>query len=198
MNTRRKIQHLQERINNLKSKINEVLSSPYPFTIDTVDVGIYEAEVSASFTSAGSEYMYTMLLEPMILGKDIVLVGEVIFADEDNEVKLTGKGDAFRVMATVIEITRKLLTDQSIVGRYTKALSHDFSESKIPSSIEAVKFSADPSEISRLKLYERIAKNLPGFTLITKTYDGDFFLLSNKTPTRKKQKVKNEIERHGL
>lgn len=196
MNKLRQLRYLEEEVKNLRGMINEILTSPYSYDIDEIDWGQWGAEISASFTSASIGYNYTMVVSYTTVDDDVVLIGAIEFADEDDELKLTGKGDAFRVMATVIDISRDIVTHKNIINKFVDSVvkSNERKDYDTPQSIEILTFSASMAEPSRVRLYERIAKSIPGYRLVSKR-DGLFFLLSDKMPAEKQE---NLIRQEGF
>ena len=130
---------------NQAKNINEAGDQPYP-------------AIEIKRTSAGTQYQFktdsgdTTLIS---LVKEILHDGsiriEVMFADQSGQEKSTektGKGDAFRIFATVSKVVNDYIT-----------------KSKTP--ISEITFSGKTKDPSRIKLYDRIAQRLgqyvPGF-----------------------------------
>jgi hypothetical protein len=184
-----RIQILEKQIKDIRHQINEVLASPYPFTVKPLKINAYgEGEIHATFETFSSEYLYVMSLKAATIGDDMVtVIGNVDFADDEGSVTITGKGDAFRVMATVVEITKQVVNDQSTVKRFLESTPHaDIAES--PYIVDMLTFTA--FEQSRRRLYERIARTVPGYTIVKK--EGvDYTLLADKVPAEKKRVLKD-------
>lgn len=190
-NEKAQIARLEESIRSLRKQINEVLASPYPFTLRPLRIHPDgEGEIYAEFEAFSNKYIYGITLTTGILpDKTAAVMGDVVFADESGEITVTGKGDAFRVMATVIEITKQIVNDSALMKRYIEATSPK-GAAKPPFTIDILTFSAH--EPSRRKLYERVARTVPGYTIVKKQ-EGYFTLLSDKIPAEKKELLKDLI-----
>jgi hypothetical protein len=191
--TKKHLRLLEAQISQLKKKIaeqrriNEVLASPYKFIIRTVD-----RYIKAKFSAAAADYTYHMMLQHVIVNGELVIVGNIVFTDENDGITLTGKGDAFKVLATVLEITKQAVRDRQAINRY-RHNKVDEEVENIPDHIEVLTFSADVDEPSRVRLYEKLARSTPGYTLV-RVEDGDFIVVSNKMPQEKVKDVLDAIE----
>lgn len=173
------------------SILNEVLASPYPYKIRQPD----EEVLSASFeTLAGVGYRYIMILSAQFFDDGSVAVkGDVRFSDEKGRIKLTGEGDAFKIMATVLEITRKLANNSAVIWQFlVNEIDEDTfddmeEQGLIPKKIEILEFQAASEEPSRVRLYRRITKSVPGYNVF-EPKTGEFFLIAN-TIMNKKQEI---------
>lgn len=189
MEQKRKISVLERKINSLKRQINEVLASPYPFTMKPLKITSYgEGLIQAEFEASSSTYLYIISLKAATISDgDVAVIGNIDFADEEGSVTITGKGDAFRVMATIVEITKQIVNDQGMIKKFLES-TPAAEAAKPPYIVDILTFTA--FEQSRRKLYERIARTVPGYTVVKK--EGvDFTLLSDKIPAEKKQVLKD-------
>lgn len=177
-------------------RLNEVLASPYPYELRMVDVG-HDLIAEATFESEGGLYTYHMVLYTLrFKDGDLAIQGNIIFTDEDEDITLTGRGDAFRVMATVLAITRKIGNNKSVINQYLKKHlgNEDFqnleSEGKIPDKVGVLKFSADEDEPSRVRLYRRITKSLSGYNVFEPKV-GVFYLIVDTLLNKKQEIIKS-------
>jgi hypothetical protein len=169
----------------------EVLASPYPYSIRQAKGNV----ITATFeTPAGLGYRYFMTLTPKLFKDGTVAVeGDVRFSDEGGRTGVTGEGDAFRIMATVLDITKKLASKTLMVWDF---LSDEYGEDflrtiedrdgQIPRKVEILEFSADPEEPSRVRLYRRLAKSIPGYSVFESGV-GDFTLIANNILDKKQE-----------
>ena len=111
----------------------ESFDKPYKFEVSNVT----KTDKQYGFeTDDGIYYIVSMLMNTDEDKKYIILT----FETEQGAMYMTDTGDAFRVMATVIDIMKK--------------------ESSFLKSADVVHFDADPSDKGRVKLYKRLAKIL--------------------------------------
>lgn len=184
MNTR--IQRLEESIKSLRKQINEVLASPYPFKLNRPEESFSGYEVVAEFASAAANYFYNMEIYPVEVEDDEpAIVAEISFVDEQGSFNVTGKGDAFRVMATVLEITKKILNDDLTVATIIDDILPGTDREPY---IDVITFTSITSEHSRMKLYKRIAQSTPGFTYMGGR-EGSFYIVNNKIEPERKQAI---------
>lgn len=192
-----------ERIKILESKIQqlkEVLTRPYPYRILGHQIFVQRARVVAEFESAGSDYKYYMDLYPLELyaipDVGVSIAGVVVFEDiVDRTIRVTGKGDAFKVLATVIEITKELVTNtnliQDVIERIVGARIPEKEKDKV-TAVEALVFEASAEEPSRVRLYDRIVRNTPGYTLVQKV-DEAYILIKNGLDNDRQRKILKAI-----
>ena len=108
--------------------INEIKATPYPYNISTDDHGD-ESEFTGLFRSKdGSKVEVLLYLNESN-------EGELSFS-RDGEHELSSKGDQFKILFTVVEIIKELVSMALKDGRMTKLV-----------------FLADGNEPSRIKLY---------------------------------------------
>jgi hypothetical protein len=94
-------------------------------------------------------------------------------------------------MATVMDITNKILNNTAIIKSVIEGMAW---EEMIPDAdrepfIDALTFSSVTTEPSRLKLYRRISKSIPGYTFVGER-DGDFYLVNNKVDPERRNEIK--------
>ena len=126
---------------NLKKKINEVADQPYRFmlTKKTYSGNWYMFE-----TENGVRMVVSATLDPLPNG---TFSTEIAFSEHNaKSMDLTGKGDAFRIFATVGAIVKEFLRSGKPNARITE-----------------IYFTGKTKEPSRIKLYDMIAKNISRF-----------------------------------
>lgn len=172
-----------------QKKIDEVLASPYDYT-----TRISGDAIVSEFSSMSGRYVYKMHLNPTYVNDDIVVVGDIEFADDEGKLKITGKGDAFRIFATVLTITKEVANNEQLIARIIRNMTEKGAE--IPKYVGLLLFAADLREPSRFKLYQRLAKNAQGYSLV-KIQKGAFVLASDKMPIEKREKAVKTLGRIG-
>lgn len=179
-------------------KIFEVLDKPYSHNIDNIKYaqGVRSnATITANFDSEHSKFEYVMMISDVKIPGDIAIVGTITFQDAvDETIRLTGKGEAFRVLATVHEITKHIVNDPLILKDYvSKIYSNAPQEAKDKTRfVEVLTFSASRDEPSRVKLYERLAKRIRGFS-IARQSQTEHILISDKTDLERKSEILDKL-----
>jgi hypothetical protein len=128
------------KFNLLIEQLLESLDNPYPYQHSERDGGfIFFPDPN------NQKVLYTVLL---LEDPDYVQRLEIMFhyTDEDKDIQgtadMTGTGDAFRVMATVVKIVQDYLNN------------HD------PNKYEIIRFSAKSSDHGKVTLYKRLGRML--------------------------------------
>lgn len=155
-------------------QVNEVADQPYRFlqTKKTATSNVY-----IFMNDAGSRFAVEVEYSP---NSEMIEIGFADQTDKENpNIGLTGKGDAFRIFATVAAIVKEYM-------------------SKSTKPVNQITFKGKVKDPSRIKLYDAIAKYLPrvltGFELMGAGADGEekqyFFKKTSITETLKKVKDK--------
>ena len=121
--------------NESKEIVTELANKPYPYKADWD-----RDETTAYFTTdAGIDYRVSIGVED----EDFLYRANIVFYGKEGSEKITNTGDAFRVLATVVQIVKTYL------AKYK--------------GIKEIEFAAELSEPSRVKLYNAFGKMLPKF-----------------------------------
>jgi len=121
--------------------LNEVTDQPYRYMLAKKTS---EGSQYIFITDSGTKMVVSLALEKLSAGNTRV---EVAFAEQTPhgiKTAATGKGDAFKIFATVAAIVKEFL-------------------SKTKVTVDALTFTGKTAEPSRIKLYDRIAQNLGKF-----------------------------------
>jgi hypothetical protein len=154
--------------NESKEIVTELANKPYPYKADWD-----RDETTAYFTTdAGIDYRVSIGVED----EDFLYRANIVFYGKEGSEKITNTGDAFRVLATVVQIVKTYL------AKYK--------------GIKEIEFAAELSEPSRVKLYNAFGKMLPKFILdfkfkeISHMRGADFYYYERiKKPTTFKEYV---------
>ena len=141
--------HTQESVN----PVNEVADQPYRFlqAKKTATSNVY-----IFMNDAGSRFVVEVEYSP---NSEMIEIGFADHSDKENPtIGLTGKGDAFRIFATVVAIVKEYM-------------------SKSTKPVNQITFKGKVKDPSRIKLYDAIArylpKVLPGFELMGSGADSE-------------------------
>lgn len=120
--------------------LNELLSSTYPWTYKKKSDDYLDIQFDADPGTVSVNFWFNELMQEELLAASVSF-------NRGGHHSLTGKGDAFKVMATVIAIIKE------VVAKY---------------KFDVLYFSADPGEKSRVSLYDKLSKKLlmPGYEIV--------------------------------
>ena len=136
-----RVDNFVKRFEIKETSVNEVADQPYRYMLakrtDTGNWYIFQ-------TDSGNRMVVSATLDPE---DDGTYSSEIAFGEHSSgSMELTGKGDAFRIFATVGAVVKEYLRTVKPYANITK-----------------LKFSGKTKEPSRIKLYDTIAKNIGKF-----------------------------------
>ncbi len=194
------------------SKLNEVMDNPFNWKLDSIrrDGELYTFEASFE-TDEGIEYEYNFNFDLSVAKDKLLLGGDIVFANEDVEfeksVDVTGDGNAFRVFATVLDITNTVFKkkDKLFSEIDEKYVKMDYSDDVfdrfdlIDDYIGFIKFSASGG--SKVKLYDKIIErffNKFGMNLVdreeTPWGDVDYLMLNQRLDKSYKREIEKNLQ----
>ena len=132
---------ISEKVIGNNKAINEMVDQPYRYMLTKQTT---EGRQYLFTTDSGTKIIVSLALEKLSNGNTRVEVAFAEHSPEGNNIKATGKGDAFKIFSTVASIVKEFLN-----------------KTKLP--IEQLTFTSDSTEPSRVKLYNHISKSLGKF-----------------------------------